>query len=308
MGAAAVTGATVWLANHGANRGVWAFGWATIVLGGGLVVGAFAGRARWLIIPALATAIAALIAAGLIFAGVGLTNRAGSRHEYIGPYNQVAREYRTGAGDVELWMADYPLDASTSVEVGMGKITVIVPDGARVQVDARVGIGSIDTLGSSKSGYRRTLTLDTKQGTKSIKLRLRVGAGSISVRRASSELFSPIPQTAPTVTYLPNKAPLQQFGDGTILFSDGAIQFGDGSWIEADGTYQIPIVEQRPDGSVQLENGAVIQSDGTVMSPGGFVIGGTRPPLGATPTTMVPITPSPGTVTFSPTTVLGVQP
>jgi hypothetical protein len=309
MGAAAVIGAIVWLANDGAgNRGMWAFGWATIVLGAGLVVGAVAGRARWLIIPALATAVAAVIAAGLSFAGVGLTNRAGSRNEYIGPGSPIAREYRTGVGDVELWMADYPADVSTSVEVGMGKVTVIVPDGARVQVDAKVGIGSIDVLGSSKSGYRRTLTVDTQQGTRLIKLRLRVGAGSITVRyNTSPGFFNPVPPV-PTIGIVPNEFPQQQFGDGTMLFSDGAIQFGDGGRIEADGTYQIPIVEQRADGSVQLENGAVIQSDGIVVSPGGFTIGLVKPPREVTPSSLAPITVSPATITASPTTTSGVQP
>ncbi len=74
IGAATVVGALVWLFNESAgNRGVWAFGWATVVLGVGLLVGAFVGRARWLIFPAIATAIAALAASALSFAGVGLT-------------------------------------------------------------------------------------------------------------------------------------------------------------------------------------------------------------------------------------------
>jgi phage shock protein PspC (stress-responsive transcriptional regulator) len=311
MGAAAVIGATVWLANDGSsNRSMWAFGWATIVLGAGLLVGAFAGRARWLIIPALATAAAALIAAGLSFAGVGLTNRTGSRHDYFGPNSLIAPEYRTGVGDVELWMADYPSDASTSVEVGMGKVTVIVPDGARVQVDAKVGIGSIDVLGSSKSGYRRTLSLDTKQGTHVIKLRLRVGTGSITVRHNTPPgFFSPaLPMTVPTVTLLPDETLLQQFGDGTVLFNDGAIQFADGSRIEPDGGYQIPIIEQRPDGSVQLENGAVIENDGSIRSPGGFVITGTRPSPGATATSLAPLLSTTTTLYPMVSTTLGVQP
>jgi hypothetical protein len=56
------------------------------------------------------------------------------------------------------------------------------------------------------------------------------------------------------------------------LYQDGSIGFGEGGRIEADGTYTIPIVEQRSDGSVQLENGAVVLADGGVISPGGFVI------------------------------------
>ena len=55
--------------------------------------------------------------------------------------------YRTGMGNFELIIADYPRDLSTAVEVGVGDLTVVVPDDAQVQIDARVGIGSIDALG-----------------------------------------------------------------------------------------------------------------------------------------------------------------
>lgn len=273
IGAAAVIGALAWLSNDGAgNRGTLAFGWATVVLGAGLLVGTVAGRARWLIVPALAAAAAAVLAAGLSFAGVGLTDRAGSRDLYFGPGSTVDAEYRTGVGDVDLWLADYPNDVTTSVEVGVGDLTILVPDGARVQVEGRVGIGTIDALGTTRSGYRRTLSLDTEQGSQSITLSLAVGAGSIEIRRASPGDRLPALIAVPTI--FPDMPVVQRYGDGTVLFSDGSIDFGDGRRIEADGTYQVPIVEQRTDGSVQLDNGAVIRADGTVVTPGGFVVAG----------------------------------
>lgn len=314
IGAAAVVGATVWLSNHGvSNRSTLAFGWATLVLGAGLVIGAFVGRARWLMIPAIATTAAAVIASALSFAGVGLNHATGGHSAYIAPGGTVASTYRAGIGDFELWLVDYPNDVSTSVDVGVGNLRVVVPDNARVQIDSRVGIGTIDALGSSVSGYRRTLNLDTKQGGQLIKLTLRAGTGSIEVRRASSEAFPsfPVPVPVPTTTAVmaPLDVPvLQQFGDGTVLFADGSISFNDGGRIEADGTYQIPIVEQRTDGSVQLDNGATIRADGTVVSPGGFVIHrDARPPSPSpVPTTAaVPVTPIAPNIT---TTTSGVQP
>ena len=311
MGAAAVVGATVWLSNHGvSNRSTLAFGWATLVLGAGLVVGTVAGRARWLIVPAMATTAAAVIASALSFAGVGLNHATGGHSAYIAPGSAVAGKYRTGIGDFDLWLADFPNDVATTVEVGMGKLTVVVPDDARIQIDSRVGIGSIDALGSSVSGYRRTLNLDTKQGSHLIKLTLRTGTGSIEVRRASSGVFPFFPGSVPTTTMIlpsPDIAVLQQFGDGTVLYADGSINFNDGGRIEADGTYQIPIVEQRTDGSVQLDNGATVRADGTVVSPGGFVIHrNARPPVTApVPTSAaVPVTPSLPSIT----TTSGVQP
>ena len=291
IGAATVVGALVWLLNGSAdNRGAWAFGWATVVLGAGMLVGTFAGRARWLIVPAIATTVAAVTASALSFAGVGLDHRSGDRIEFVGAGNTLAARYRTGVGSFELDLTSYPADASTEVDVGTGDLVVDVPATARVQIDARVGIGSIEAFGAASNGYRRTLKIDTNTGdSQLIKLKLRVGVGHIEVRFGPSVNSIP-PITAPT--FLPDAIAKQFFGDGTVLFVDGSIDFGDGRRIEADGSYQIPIVEQRADGSVQLDNGAVIRIDGVVITPGGFTI--PRPPSpippGATTTSVLATT------------------
>ena len=270
IGAAIVVGTLVWLFNDNAgNRGAWAFGWATVILGIGLLVGTFVGRARWLIGPALVTGGAAVMASALSFAGVGVADRSGNRTEFIEAGSSVASQYETGVGNFDLILTDYPSDLTTAIDVGVGNLTVIVPDNAHVQIDARVGIGSIDALGSTRSGYRRSLSLDSQpDGAHMITLKLRVGVGDIEVRRGSLLVVEPI--IVPTL--LPEIPVLRFFGDGTVLFDDGSIDFGDGRRIEVDGSFQIPIVEQRDDGSVQLDNGAVILADGTVESPGGFVI------------------------------------
>ena len=275
IGAATVVGALVWLLGSSADdRGALAFGLATLVLGVGLLVGAFAGRARWLIVPALGTATAAVVAAALSFAGVGLDHRSGDRHEFIDAGSTVEPVYRTGIGTFELDLSNFTRDASTEVGVGVGDLTVVVPADAHVQLDARVGPGEINAFGSTRSGYRRSLSLDNNtDGARMIKLKLRVGVGSIDVRRASFFFSGPRPATVPKLLPdIPDMPALQFFGDGTALLQDGSIDFGDGWRIEADGTYQIPIIEQRSDGSVQLDNGAVVRADGVVVSPGGFVI------------------------------------
>jgi len=293
MGAAAVVGAIAWLVEGAGpgDRGTVAFGWATVVLGAGLVVGTFAGRARWLIVPALLTAAGAVGAAAIDFAGVGLSNRSGGRSEFLTPDSTVADHYRTGMGDFELSVVQYPGDITTSIEVGIGDLTVDVPDDATVEIDARVGLGRIDTLNVTSSGYRRIVHVSSGSGSQVIKLHLSVGVGSIEVRRDS--FSGPFPViTVPKIS--PDVPPLRLFGDGTVLYQDGSIGFSDGRRIEADGTYQIAIVEQRADGSVQLDNGAVIRSDGVVVSPDGFVI---QRPTDVTPTTLGKTPPSPTTVT-----------
>ena len=305
MGAATVVGSLVWLlADNSDNRGAYAFGWATVILGAGLLIGTVVGRARWLILPAIATASAAVVASAIGFTGVGLDARTGSRTEFIGAGSTVAQKYRTSFGSFELILADYPSDVTTEIDVAVGDLTVVVPDNARVQIDARVGIGAIDALGSSRSGYRRTLTLNPANGNPAngdgrlINLKLRAGVGHIEVRR--STVFDEVPPiTAPK--FFPDIPIIRAFGDGTVLFSDGSIDFGDGGRIEADGSFRIAIVEQRPDGSVQLDNGAIIRADGSVVTPGGFVIARPGGP---------PAVPSPGNGTSTPTTATtpGTQP
>jgi phage shock protein PspC (stress-responsive transcriptional regulator) len=220
VGAATVVGALVWLlAGNSDSRGAYAFGWATVVIGAGLLIGAFAGRARWLIVPALATAAAAVVASAIGFTGVGLDARTGGRTEFIGAGSTVAQKYRTSFGSFELVVADYPGDVTTEIDVAVGDLTVVVPDNARVQVDARVGIGAIDVLGSSRSGYRRTLILEPANGNQAngdgrlINLKLRAGVGHIEVRRAS--FFDvgpqiPLPKVfpnLPVITALPGRPP-----------------------------------------------------------------------------------------------------
>ena len=188
IGTATVVGALVWLVNDGAaNRGTLAFGWATVVLGAGLVVGSVRRTGPMADPPGAASRrLQPSPRQPSSFAGVGLTHRTGGRTEIVGPAGTVAAEYRTGLGNFELWLIDHPNDVTTTVEVGVGDLTVVVPDDAHVQIDARVGIGTIDALGSTRSGYRRTLNLDTRTGEPLIKLTLRVGVGSIDVRRSSS--------------------------------------------------------------------------------------------------------------------------
>jgi hypothetical protein len=207
VGAAAIVGSTVWLANSSAgNRGTLAFGWATAVLGATMIVGTVVGRARWLIVPAAGTAAAALLAAALNFAGVGLNHHSGDRTEYLGPGTSVAKQYRVGVGDLTLYMQDRPTRVLTAAEVGIGSIHVVVPDTARVQVDAAVGIGTIDVFGTTRDGYRRALGIDNGTSGPTITLRLRVGAGTINVERASARGYFgdfPLPPFVPTTVVGP---------------------------------------------------------------------------------------------------------
>jgi len=276
LGAAAMAAAIAWMANNGAeNRGTVTLSMATIVLGAGLLLGAFFGRARWLIVPAGIVATAAVAASAIAFAGVGVSLSSVDWGAYLGSGDRVEPRYETGRGSFVLSLNDFDRDVTTTIEVGIGKLRVVVPDTARVQVDARVGIGQITALQSTVEGYRQTLRTDSGTGTQLIKLTLRVGIGQIEVVRASAAGFAPTKTSAPGaddgLTSLRGD-PVRSFEDGTVVFADGAVQFSDGQIIEANRATLIPISRQAEDGSLELANGAIIQADGTVITPGGFVI------------------------------------
>ena len=275
IGAAAMAAAIAWMSNSGAeNRGTVTLSIATIVLGAGLLVGAFFGRARWLIVPAAFVAAAAVAASAIAFAGVGVTVSSVDWGVYLSPGDRVEPKYETGRGSFTLWLNDYANDVTTNIEVGVGDLTVYVPDTARVQVDARVGIGEITNLQSTESGYRQTLRGDSGTGTQLIKLTLRVGIGQIEVIRASAAGLPPTKSSAPGANQgLASRGdPVFTFDDGTLVFADHSIQFSDGQIVEANRATRIPIAKQNEDGSVELANGAIIQPDGTVVTPGGFII------------------------------------
>jgi len=275
VGAAAMAAAITWMANGGSeNRGTVTLSVATIVLGAGLLIGAFFGRARWLIVPAAFVATAAIAASAFAFAGVGVTLSSINWGARLAPGDRVEPFYETGRGSFELYLNDYDSDVTTTIEVGIGELTVYVPDGARVQVDARIGAGAIRVLGASADGYRETLRTDSGTGAQLIKLNLRVGIGKIEVVRGSTAGIAPIKPSAPgSEDGLSARGnPVRSFDDGTVVFADGSIQFYDGQVIEANRATLIPITSQSEDGSLELANGAIIRADGTVVTPSGFLI------------------------------------
>jgi phage shock protein PspC (stress-responsive transcriptional regulator) len=122
------------------------------VLGVGLLVGSFVGRARWTILPALLlvppTLVASLISVPL---DGPWTNR------YVTPRTaaEVATTYeQSGANLVfdftKLEPGEHP--APIHAQMGIGEVLVIVPKGMPLTIHADVGIGSLTPLGGSETG------------------------------------------------------------------------------------------------------------------------------------------------------------
>jgi hypothetical protein len=126
------------------------------VIGLGLLVGAWLGRARWLIFPGLALTVALVI--------VSSAESWNARHFARQQDNvtwqpasvaELNGNYRldVGTGTLDLSKIDFR-DQSVPVDIraNLGDVIVILPAGVDVDVSARVGGGSADVLGQHWDG------------------------------------------------------------------------------------------------------------------------------------------------------------
>jgi phage shock protein PspC (stress-responsive transcriptional regulator) len=123
------------------------------VLGLGLLVGAWWGRA-WGLIP-FGLVLAPVVAAAALFGSAPLGPGTGQRLWQPGTLAEIQPSYRLGAGDTTLDLSRVrlgPGPVHVEVGVGAGRIVAIVPDDAPVDLHARAGVGTIDLLGHRSEG------------------------------------------------------------------------------------------------------------------------------------------------------------
>lgn len=165
---------------------------ALLVVGVGLLVGAWVGRARWLIAVGLVLALA--LGASVAVRGSGLADGVGERTWT--PTGDAS--YSLGAGEAVLDLRALPdgRRAEVDAEIGLGRLLVLVPQGARVTGTAGIGVGEL--LQVFQDGRRRDLNpdddtdvtrrfvFDGSVGGPQVELDLEVGMGQIEVRRGAS--------------------------------------------------------------------------------------------------------------------------
>jgi hypothetical protein len=274
------------------------FGLAALACGVGLLVGTFAGRARWLVVPA--ALFAGVSVAGAAIEDLDVTLR-GTRQSMTwvmtadDPSPPPAVIDKAG-GDTNLQLeaVEEPIDGR--IRVGYGSVHISAASDVRLQVRARVGLGSIDMPNGSEDGYRRDATYtDGPSDAPLVRYDIAVGFGDISVDR--------FPPGSPPRTVEPPPPVLGAIapdGNGGLIYEEGAHQLADGTILLPDGTTVSPTGEWilgsqaqlLASGQVLLPDGTQIARDGTVTLWSGRVI---RP---------VP----PGTLGLAPTTVAGAAP
>lgn len=165
------------------------FGSGLVVLGVGLVVGAWWGRARLLVLLGMVALPLAVTAA---FVTVPLEGGTGD-HEYRPQsLGELQREYRLVGGRIwldlsHLQTGSEPIPIAASV--GVGSLVVVIPDNARVEVDARVDGGQLSLFDGYQTGTGLADRVERpgRAGGPSLILTLEAGIGSVWVVRAPLE-------------------------------------------------------------------------------------------------------------------------
>jgi phage shock protein PspC (stress-responsive transcriptional regulator) len=162
---------------------------ALLVVGGGLLVGAWVGRARWLIAVGLVLSLA-LGASAAVQGADGLGERTWR------PVGDAS--YRLGGGEAVLDLSDLPRGSTAEVDaqLGVGRLLVLVPREVRVTGEAELGVGEVvQVLGTGRrvdlnpdddTEVSRRFSFPGQTGGAQVELDLEVGMGQIEVRRVAS--------------------------------------------------------------------------------------------------------------------------
>lgn len=161
------------------------FGAALGVLGIGLVAGAWWGRARLLILLGL---FVLPVAATAAFLNVPLDGGFADQAFQPKTVGELRSDYRLAGGEIRLDLAALPAGGGPivlNVSVGVGLLVVIVPEDARLTLDARVSGGRLSLFGNRQIGTGLADRIERLTGTgPELVLRLDAGIGEVIVQTA----------------------------------------------------------------------------------------------------------------------------
>ena len=153
-----VTAVLAWMVLLAA-AGAWLAGidlqlaaWTVVVLGVLLVLGAYAGWARWLVLPGVTFALAA---ATIAAAHVDLHGGMGERTYRPQTLGEVRGGYELGAGRLEIDLRNVAFPAGTTrlhLRLGVGEAVVLVPKNVCVATSASIGGGYVGALENRSGG------------------------------------------------------------------------------------------------------------------------------------------------------------
>lgn len=183
-GVAALLDSAGWV--HLTTAGVLASG--LILVGVALLLSAWYGRAHGLIPIGV---LLLLVTIPAVTIDVPISGGIGERNYHPTARQEVRGSYELGIGHLSLDLRDVPLtDGVTRVKssLGIGELDVDVPAGVQVDVRAHAGAGATEIFGRVEGGWPQdTHRVAGAARAGVLYLDLRVGAGSVKVRRWTTD-------------------------------------------------------------------------------------------------------------------------
>jgi phage shock protein PspC (stress-responsive transcriptional regulator) len=156
---------------------------ATVVVGLGLIVGGFVGRARWLIL------IGALLVPTLLFSPVFEYEwNTDDFDRTVSPdtFAELEDSYALEVGNLVIDLTDLPWDGETvdlEARVDAGNIEIWIPPGVGLEGEASVDVGHVGAFGRESSGLGGpTLEFDTPGPAGTVVLDATVDLGNIDIQ------------------------------------------------------------------------------------------------------------------------------
>jgi phage shock protein PspC (stress-responsive transcriptional regulator) len=168
------------------------FAGLVIAIGAALTVSAFVGGgARWLVLPALVVAIPLGFVAA---AGIDGKGGIGDRDYRPTSLAELKDGYRLGVGELRVDLRNVDLPAGHTplkLNLGIGSVRLLVPEGVCVASDVRVGAGYARVLERDSAGLDvdwRNEPLDGA-GSKRLEIAGKVGVGELQVVHDDNEFY-----------------------------------------------------------------------------------------------------------------------
>lgn len=169
------------------------FASALLVVGLGLLVGSFIGRARGLVVWGVLLTM--LAGASAVIGDTSVRGGIGDRTWRPATVADLRSTYRLGIGDAELDLSRLDVTSAAGVEhvrvsEGVGDLTVIVPEGVVVRVDADVNAGEItlpagfEPVDGTDLHENVVLPAGSSAGAAQLVIDADLGLGSLEVRYA----------------------------------------------------------------------------------------------------------------------------
>ncbi len=157
---------------------------AVAILGGGLIVGGFAGRARWLII------VGAILVPTLMFSPVFEYDWSSDTFDQVvspSSFDDLEPTYTLDVGNLVIDLRNLPWDGETVelvATVDAGNLEIRFPDDIAVVGEASVDVGRVSADGRQSAGLGDpSLELDIPGSSGTVLLDARVDVGNIEIER-----------------------------------------------------------------------------------------------------------------------------